>query len=263
MYGKDTGPFPGYPENPDSPLHAADFKGRRCVPIAFETDLSIGGFRAHDFYGDGSVYLLDTPGHLPGHMCALVRTQPDSFVFLGGDICHFAGDFRPSDAIPLPAIIPEEAFALGEPNRRRLLPIPCPCSVFTEHHPQKLTPKEAIQSPFYKLSTHHHSSYRQPQLATETMEKMQRNFDADPRVLVCLAHDPALLAHLPSFNKKPDGDLNNWRALGMKAKCHWGWLGELPRHGKQGDLLGPGMREKPIVEGLWRDDVQIHLDIED
>lgn len=50
----------------------------------------IGPFpRAFDFLGDGSVYLVDAPGHLPGHMNVLARTSADgSWIFLAGDSAH-------------------------------------------------------------------------------------------------------------------------------------------------------------------------------
>jgi glyoxylase-like metal-dependent hydrolase (beta-lactamase superfamily II) len=50
----------------------------------------IGPFpHAHDFFGDGSVYLVDAPGHLAGHLNALVRTSSDgSWLFLGADSAH-------------------------------------------------------------------------------------------------------------------------------------------------------------------------------
>ncbi|KAJ3555475.1 hypothetical protein NM688_g2558 [Phlebia brevispora] len=43
---------------------------------------------AIDFFGDGSLYLVSVPGHIPGHMGALARVAPNSFVFLAADICH-------------------------------------------------------------------------------------------------------------------------------------------------------------------------------
>ena len=43
---------------------------------------------AYDFYGDGSVYLVDAPGHVAGHMLAAVRVGPNTFVLLAGDTCH-------------------------------------------------------------------------------------------------------------------------------------------------------------------------------
>ncbi|PIL34061.1 hypothetical protein GSI_03771 [Ganoderma sinense ZZ0214-1] len=50
----------------------------------------IGPFpRALDFYGDGSLYIVDAPGHVPGHMNLLVRTSVDgAWVFLAGDSAH-------------------------------------------------------------------------------------------------------------------------------------------------------------------------------
>jgi len=51
---------------------------------------TIGPFpNALDFFGDGSLYLVDAPGHLYGHVNCLVRTDPASrWVYLGGDSCH-------------------------------------------------------------------------------------------------------------------------------------------------------------------------------
>ncbi|KAJ5692668.1 hypothetical protein N7462_002091 [Penicillium macrosclerotiorum] len=253
-YGKGTGPFPAYPENSNSNLNAADFEGRNCIEIGC-TDLYIGPFPATDFYGDGSLYLLDTPGHWPGHLCALARTTPDTFVFLGGDICHFAGDFRPSEAIPFPEKIPGESLL----NSQKY-PAPCPCEFFLGHHPQLREVGSSVNTkttPFYQLSTHEHSTYKDPATAVVTTEGMQKYFDADPNIMVCLAHDTALLDHLPIFNHQPEKDINDWKNQGLKERCHWGWLGELPRYDKDGNLIGPGNRDIPIVDGLWRDGIRV------
>jgi len=221
--------------------------------------MQVGPFPAHDFYGDGSLYLLDTPGHWPGHMCALARTTPNTFGFLGGDICHFAGDFRPSEGMPLPQNIPEGAFGPASANakRRERYPMPCPCTFFTDHHPQKsiseLNEQKVGRTPFYRLSTDPHSSYKDPPLASSTLEKMRDYFDTDPNVLVCLAHDSALLDHLPVFNDDPNESINDWQSLGIKEKCHWGWLKELPRYDEAGRVIGPGMRDENIVEGTWKE----------
>lgn len=34
------------------------------------------------------MYLLDTPGHYPGHLAALLRVGANKFVLLAGDCCH-------------------------------------------------------------------------------------------------------------------------------------------------------------------------------
>ncbi|KAK5077250.1 hypothetical protein LTR64_005271 [Lithohypha guttulata] len=43
-----------------------------------------------DLFGDGTVYIVNAPGHLPGHINLLVRTSvsPLKYVLLAGDACH-------------------------------------------------------------------------------------------------------------------------------------------------------------------------------
>ncbi|KAI0644569.1 hypothetical protein C8Q79DRAFT_1011601 [Trametes meyenii] len=44
---------------------------------------------ARDWYGDGSVYVVDAAGHVPGHVNVLARTSADGgWVFLAGDSTH-------------------------------------------------------------------------------------------------------------------------------------------------------------------------------
>ncbi|KAM5442582.1 hypothetical protein MferCBS31731_002461 [Microsporum ferrugineum] len=49
----------------------------RREEISFDDGLEIGRFRAMDFFGDGSFYLLYAPGHAEGRLCALARTTAD------------------------------------------------------------------------------------------------------------------------------------------------------------------------------------------
>ncbi|KAH9940439.1 beta-lactamase-like protein [Epithele typhae] len=45
--------------------------------------------RAHDLLGDGSVYVVDAPGHVPGHVALVARTSADgAWAFLAGDSAH-------------------------------------------------------------------------------------------------------------------------------------------------------------------------------
>lgn len=56
----------------------------------------MGAFeRAFDVWGDGAAYLVDAPGHAPGHQMMLVRVgigeggdEEDEFVLLAGDCFH-------------------------------------------------------------------------------------------------------------------------------------------------------------------------------
>ncbi|OAP59379.1 hypothetical protein AYL99_06677 [Fonsecaea erecta] len=41
-----------------------------------------------DMFNDGTVYIVDSPGHLPGHLNALVRVAVDKWVYLAADACH-------------------------------------------------------------------------------------------------------------------------------------------------------------------------------
>jgi glyoxylase-like metal-dependent hydrolase (beta-lactamase superfamily II) len=41
-----------------------------------------------DLFGDGSLYVVHAPGHLPGHINLLARTSAAKSVYLAGDACH-------------------------------------------------------------------------------------------------------------------------------------------------------------------------------
>ncbi|KAI1362957.1 hypothetical protein F5Y08DRAFT_329737 [Xylaria arbuscula] len=44
--------------------------------------------RTIDFFGDGSVYVIDSPGHIHGHVNLLAHISEGKYVYLGGDCCH-------------------------------------------------------------------------------------------------------------------------------------------------------------------------------
>ena len=234
--------LPPYPTNPESRLDETFLKGRELVEIDFEPAhagcrcLDIGGFDAFDYFADGSFYLLSAPGHCVGHMCGLARTTPNTFIFMGGDICHFPGLLRPTLSNPLPA-------AMSSPT--------CACAVPDHLHSTKhvQTGKEANghsqQQPFYKVSRSEHSAYVDRAQALADIQRAQK-FDASPQVLMCLAHDGSLLHVLPTLNRSPEQDLNHWAKNGWREQCLWGFLSELPQaNGEQGKDM--------IVKGIWRD----------
>lgn len=41
-----------------------------------------------DSFKDGSLYIVDAPGHLPGHINLLAKTAPERYLYLAGDACH-------------------------------------------------------------------------------------------------------------------------------------------------------------------------------
>ncbi|KAF8857443.1 Metallo-hydrolase/oxidoreductase [Acephala macrosclerotiorum] len=44
--------------------------------------------RVIDLFQDGTLYIVDAPGHLPGHINLLARTGLNESVYLAGDACH-------------------------------------------------------------------------------------------------------------------------------------------------------------------------------
>ncbi|KAH6661890.1 beta-lactamase-like protein [Halenospora varia] len=237
--------LPGYPSNPNSTLLETDYKDKELIEISFSSPLKIGKFRAYDYFSDGSLYLLDVPGHAIGHICALVRTTPTTFMLLGADTCHFAGSLRPSQYLPLPSILDPKIEGLDE-----YFPCPCPCEVFGDCHPGE-NEEEKRTSSYYTASTAPGSAYIDPAVANQSISSM-KEFDASPDVLVCLAHDPALFDVLPLLNQDKENTVNDWKEKGYKEMVRWRFLNELPRGGKPG--------REPIVFGFWRDGKQVNVE---
>lgn len=89
--GSRAATTPGYPHAAGSPFSGAVLEHPRFRELSFEKDswVPLGPFlRAHDFFGDNSFYLIDAPGHMPGHLGGLALTGKDEWVFMGGDCCH-------------------------------------------------------------------------------------------------------------------------------------------------------------------------------
>jgi glyoxylase-like metal-dependent hydrolase (beta-lactamase superfamily II) len=70
----------------------------------------------HDLFGDGTMQLLSTPGHTPGHQSILLQLPETGPVLLSGDACWTQWN---RDEMTLPGIIwfPSEYVK----SRRRLL----------------------------------------------------------------------------------------------------------------------------------------------
>jgi glyoxylase-like metal-dependent hydrolase (beta-lactamase superfamily II) len=52
-----------------------------------------------DVFGDGSVVMLNTPGHTPGHHSLLVRLKKTGNVLITGDLAHFHENYD-TDGVP-------------------------------------------------------------------------------------------------------------------------------------------------------------------
>ncbi|KAH7873147.1 Metallo-hydrolase/oxidoreductase [Lentinula edodes] len=81
---------PGFPADPDSQCPSDLLPERRTRFVELSDQPLLGPFpHALDFWGDGSLYLVDAAGHLPGHIVLIARTSPDGgWILLGGDSAH-------------------------------------------------------------------------------------------------------------------------------------------------------------------------------
>ncbi|OIW34948.1 metallo-beta-lactamase superfamily protein [Coniochaeta ligniaria NRRL 30616] len=241
--GFTTAHLPAYPANPNSEMLEKDFVGRPFWELRFDDNRTIGGLRAYDFWGDGSLYILDTPGHSVGHISALARTCAMDFVFMGGDICHFPGVFRPSNYIPLPNPLDKTA------RLDKYFTCPCAATTFPSIHPKG--EEAGRREPFYRPASGLSSIYQDPSLAHKTVQKLI-TFDAKPNIMVCIAHDPAVGETLPTMNDDAANEINGWREKGLKEACHWGFLNQLPRGGQPGrtNLVENYLCEGTLYEGV-------------
>jgi glyoxylase-like metal-dependent hydrolase (beta-lactamase superfamily II) len=84
----------GYPMTEDAGFSSTAIPIERTRFLSeLDMDSFIGPYpNAIDYFGDGSMYIVDAPGHIGGHVNILARTSPEgSWILLGGDS---AGDFR-------------------------------------------------------------------------------------------------------------------------------------------------------------------------
>ncbi|KAL4247505.1 Metallo-beta-lactamase superfamily lactonase [Abortiporus biennis] len=98
----------GYPKNPDAIVSSDILPLERTQPVSPNSNeignwAPIGPFHsALDFFGDGSVYTIDAPGHCPGHINLLVRTSSDGgWLYLGGDSAHHRSLIKHNPEIPV------------------------------------------------------------------------------------------------------------------------------------------------------------------
>lgn len=164
--------------------------------------------RALDFFGDGSFFFLDAPGHAVGHLNALARTsvRPDTFIYMGGDSYHHCAALRPNKYTPLPE-------SIEVPN---LNPFPCPGDLFHSFHPCA-SHGAANSAPFVKIGEK--SPAIDLEAARDTLRKIEV-FDADENILCVSAHDWSLKDVLDYYPQPA----NDWKAKGWKEKGRWRFL---------------------------------------
>lgn len=200
--------LPGHPINADSMLSDEAFRHRKVKEITFDVpDLQISDLNAVDWFGDGSFYLLSTPGHAIGHLSALARTTAhgggsgSTFVMLAGDVCHHSGELRPTELLPLPLEIP--------PNTKHRYQSQ---STYCSMHPTR-----SLSEPFYCPSAGGFNL--DARMMKHTLDKVAV-LDAEPDVFIILAHDHWLMDIVELFPRVA----NDWKAKQWREKSKWRFL---------------------------------------
>jgi len=44
--------------------------------------------KAMDYFGNGSFWIIQAPGHMPGNLCAIAHVETNQWILLGSDCCH-------------------------------------------------------------------------------------------------------------------------------------------------------------------------------
>lgn len=209
----------GYPHEPESTVEASAWQNREFIELDFGTDSrasKIGKYRAIDYFGDGSFYLLESPGHTVDHMCGFARTktassaaEKDEFILMGGDIAHHGGEYKPSKYAPIPEQI--------EPDPRR----PpwsgglCPGHIFADVN-QANDGDAKWTAPYFRCAPNFPDNLDQAQWSLSVLEE----FDVQDNIFVVFAHDPHLLDVIEFFPKPATG----WKEKGWKKEGNWRFL---------------------------------------
>lgn len=182
-------------------------RDRPVREITFDDGVPIGSFRAHDFFGDGSFYLLDAPGHITGHMAGLARTshghgdEPDTFILMGADTVHHGSELRPSDELPIPKDKQRKTHGGG---------VCC-------FHQLNVDRGRRASGTFFDAVL-----MEDPEATAQTIRHSQVA-DALENVFVIAAHDMAVEGVVDLF----PATANDWKARGWKEASLWGFLSDL------------------------------------
>jgi len=88
-----------------------------------------------DVFGDGSVMMLYTPGHTPGHHSLMVKLPQMGAVFIVGDLAHFRENY---EANGVPTFNTDRAQTLASLERAKKIVAGAKATVIIQHDPRDL-----------------------------------------------------------------------------------------------------------------------------
>jgi N-acyl homoserine lactone hydrolase len=83
-----------------------------------------------DVFGDGSVTLIATPGHTPGHQSLLVHLKNSGFIILSGDVVHSENNFARNI---VPSLNTDKAASIASMDRVRRMMATYHAKLFINH----------------------------------------------------------------------------------------------------------------------------------
>jgi N-acyl homoserine lactone hydrolase len=107
---------------------------------AFKHSISGGGkvepqVADKDVFGDGTVMVLRTPGHTPGHQSLLVRLKEKGPVILVGDAAHFRENYESNG---VPGFNFDRAQTIASLERIKDIAKNLKATVIIQHHPRDI-----------------------------------------------------------------------------------------------------------------------------
>jgi glyoxylase-like metal-dependent hydrolase (beta-lactamase superfamily II) len=83
-----------------------------------------------DVFGDGSVTLVSTPGHTPGHQSLLVHLRNSGFIILSGDVVHSQENFEKNR---VPSLNTDKAKSIASMEKIRQMIATYKATLFINH----------------------------------------------------------------------------------------------------------------------------------
>ena len=120
--------------NANPPMQGANVAGfkdwmgpnaRKVEPLALDKDV----------FGDGTVMVIRTPGHTPGHMSALVRLRSGKSYLLTGDAVHFHENWETNG---VPGFNYSRADTLASMDRMKKIAANLGATVVIQHDPRDI-----------------------------------------------------------------------------------------------------------------------------
>jgi glyoxylase-like metal-dependent hydrolase (beta-lactamase superfamily II) len=99
----------------------------------------------NDVFGDGSVTLVSTPGHTPGHQSLLVHLKNSGFIILSGDVVHLEENFEKNR---VPSLNTNNAESIASMQKIRQMIAMYKATLFINHD-KKQTDKLKLLPAFY------------------------------------------------------------------------------------------------------------------